>query len=330
MIKYTLLFIKILALNLSACQDKPDSEVMTPVARHGKLQVIDNQLSNEHGNAIQLKGMSHHGPQWFAHCQTYEAFKSLATEWQCDIVRIAMYVAEDGYNNDPAGFRQKIVDYVRYCEELGIYCIIDWHILTPGNPNDQTYAGADEFFEWASATFKDKKHVLYEICNEPNGDNVTWAAIKSYAERIIPIIRRNDPNSLIISGTPHWSSQYEEVVLAPLAYPNIMYAFHFYAATHYEYDRFKIFLDKLPIFATEWGVSEANGDGAYDLASARKWIRILDGDNPGAQKISWAAWAFADGRGTSDNLVLNACWDGEFTNVKHPHGQFIMDEIKKK
>ena len=170
----------------------------TPVEKYGALKVSGIQLCAQNGKALQLRGMSTHGLQWFGKCQTEEAYRSLAEEWQCDVVRLALYAEENGYNTDPLKFRNKIETLVGYCEKYGMYCIIDWHVLHPGDPNDPKYDTADDFFAWASKKFAGKPHVLYEICNEPNGDEVTWAVVKRYAERVIPIIRANSPNAVVI------------------------------------------------------------------------------------------------------------------------------------
>ena len=332
------LFLAILCLfacsneNEKIVDDKEIVEEITgnnPVEKFGQLKIIGTQLCDKRGKPIQLKGMSTHGLQWFSKCQTREAYESLAKQWECGVVRLALYPEEQGYNTNPAKFKEKIKTLVEYLDEFGVYCIIDWHVLTPGDPNDPKYNTADDFFEWASFTFKDKVHVIYEICNEPNGKDVTWDVVKRYADRVIPIIRKNAPNSIIISGTPSWSSQLKDVVDNPLAYENIMYAYHFYAATHYNYDNLKNYLDKLPVFVTEWGTCESNGSGKYDLVSSSTWLKILNGNNPGGQKVSWTAWNFSDGSGTADNLFAGSCGDFKFTNVKQPYGQFIRDKIRE-
>lgn len=81
---------------------------------------------------------------------------------------------------------------------------------------------------------------------------------------------------------------------------------------------------------TEWGTCEYNGSGKYDLDSSQRWIQIMDGDNPGKQRVSWATWNFSDGEGTADNLVPGSCAACRFTNVKQPYGQFIRDGSGKK
>ena len=69
-----------------------------------------------------------------------------------------------------------------------MYVIIDWHILSDNNP--MTYKEeAKDFFDTVSKKYKDSPNVIYEICNEPNG-NTNWNNdIKPYADEIIKVIR---------------------------------------------------------------------------------------------------------------------------------------------
>ncbi len=89
-----------------------------------------------------------------------------------------------------------------------MYVIIDWHILSDGNPM-QHIDDAVDFFGEMSERYKDSNAVLYEICNEPNG-NVTWNDnVKPYAETVIPVIRANT-NAIILVGSPTWSQDLHE------------------------------------------------------------------------------------------------------------------------
>ena len=49
-----------------------------------------------------------------------------------------------------------------------MYVIIDWHILSDGNPMDHLQE-AKAFFSQMARRYKDTPAVLFEICNEPNG-----------------------------------------------------------------------------------------------------------------------------------------------------------------
>ena len=117
--------------------------------------------------------------------------------------------------------------------------------------------------------------MLYEIANEPNG--VSWASIKSYAEEVIPVIRQRDPDSVIIVGTRGWSSLGvsegsgpAEIAANPVNASNIMYAFHFYAASHRDnyLNALREASELFPVFVTEFGTETYTGDGANDFQMA--------------------------------------------------------------
>lgn len=76
-------------------------------------------------------------------------------------------------------------------------------MLDPGDPN-YNLERAKTFFTEMAQRHKDKTNVLYEIANEPSG--IEWSQIKSYAEEIIPVIREQDPDSVVLVGTRAWSS----------------------------------------------------------------------------------------------------------------------------
>lgn len=246
----------------------------SPVAKFGKLQVKDLQLCDQDGNPVQLAGMSTMGWQWCGECYTQESIETLVNDWGISILRLAMYVEEEGYNTDPEGFRNRMCDLIDICCEYGIYCIVDWHILTPGNPLDSVYSGAEDFFRFMANRYAGSDHVIYEICNEPNnclekGDtlkpwectketDVTWDMIADYAGNIIPAIQNEydavgAPHPIIIVGTPQWDQLVDACLKvgmcqgngkdlcdslpprdARLKFDNVMYAFHFYAKEHNE------------------------------------------------------------------------------------------------
>ena len=112
------------------------------------------------------------------------------------------------------------------------------------------------------------------------------------------MIRAADPDAVIIVGTRGWSSlgvsdgsNESEVVNNPVNASNIMYAFHFYAASHKDNYRqtLRQAAAKLPIFVTEFGTVAATGDGAVDTASTTAWIDLLD-----SLQISYANWTYSD------------------------------------
>ncbi len=169
-----------------------------------------------------------------------------------------------------------------------MYVIIDWHVLSDGDPN--TYLeDAKEFFAEMAETYRDCDNVLYEICNEPNG--VDWPAVKRYAEQVIPVIRERDPDSVILVGNPDWSKDLLSVAADPLAFDNILYSLHFYSATHGQDLRDmteQVSRSGLPVFVTEFGVTASNGGFPRDLEGADAWIELLEREN-----ISYCMWSFS-------------------------------------
>jgi aryl-phospho-beta-D-glucosidase BglC (GH1 family) len=293
----------------------------SPVAINGKLKIVGNQLSNECGNPVQLRGMSTHGPQWFQNCYTTASLDALVNDWGIDVYRIAMYVEEGGYVNNPTYWKNWIDTMVEECAKRGVYCLIDWHVLNPGDPNANITA-AREFWTYMSAKHSGKKHVLYEIANEPNG--VTWDRVKTYANDIIPRIRANDPSTVVIVGTPTWSQDVDVAANSPLNYSNLMYALHFYSGTHTQWlrDKANTALAKgLALYVTEFGTSQASGDGGPYLEETQRWI-----DWMASNKISWANWSFADKAEVSASLSPGACAGGNW-NTTTQSGAFIKQRI---
>lgn len=278
--------------------EKNVSETDTP-SRIDALQVIGSQLCDSKGNPVILRGLSTHGIAWFPDYINEAAFQEFHEEWGINVIRLAMYTAE--YNGYCTGGNQEwlkslVKNGVEYATKNDMYVIIDWHVLNDNNP--QTYKSeAINFFREMSAEFADHNNVIYEICNEPcNG--TSWQDIKSYAEEVIPVIRANDSDAIIIVGTPNWSQNVGDAVKTPITgYDNIMYALHFYAATHTDWLRnnmVEAIEAGLPIFVTEYGICDASGNGAIDENQAKKWIDIMNENG-----VSYCGWNISNKSETS-------------------------------
>lgn len=284
------------------------TEIGTPVSNHGKLSVNkDGKLVDKNGNLYQLHGVSTHGLQWFPQYVNKAAFKSLRDDWNVNLVRLAMYTVEGGYcQKDAAGkenLKRLVKNGVDYATELGMYVIIDWHVLQECDPNKYTDESI-KFFEEMARTYKNNVNVIYEICNEPNG-GTTWSQIKTYAEKVIKAIRAIDSDAIIVVGTPTWSQEVDKAAANPITgYKNIMYTIHFYAGTHKDWLINKMVAadaKKLPIFCTEFGITDASGNGNLDEASANKWIAKMNELN-----ISYCCWNLAN-KNESSCLLKSSC-----------------------
>ncbi len=286
---------------------------MTPFERYGKLHVEGKNLVGEKGEIVQLKGISSHNLNVYPEYINEDAFKQFRDDYKVTIMRLAMYsgFADDfyGYADSTDEHRKELEDLiikgVEICVKLGLYCMIDWHILLDYDPNMHTDM-AIKFFKNICPKLQKYDNVIYEICNEPNmnletKEEVTWDQIKNYAREVIPVIRELDESKVIIVGTTIWSQGVDKAADAPLEYDNIMYTLHFYADTHRDALREKFIYARkkdLPIFVTEFGVGHANGDGIINDEESKKWIDLLN-----EEKVSHIIWNLSNKAETSSILV---------------------------
>ena len=289
------------------------------------LKLVNNQLCNSDGNPIQLRGWSTNG-SWFKHCYDDKNDFQNMKKAGANVVRIAQYVTEgDGVDET------WVKSCIDYCAQVGLYCIVDWHVLKFGNPNHSGYSGYKNFFTNITSYVKQKgyHHVLYEICNEPNEDTEgsiyrpnVWKWVKDYAAKVLPIIKQNDPNAIVIVGTPQW----DEALVFPMEDPldekglNVMYSFHYYAG---DQERFLGILSSaaafIPVFVSEWSVSTHSGDGSGNQDSSDKLMTVCNGKNLGGQIISWCNWVWDDIGTASSAFTSSGYGNLQFSST----GQYI-------
>lgn len=307
-----------------------DTKGTTPVSQHGQLSVKNGQLVDKNGKGYQLRGMSTHGLTWFPEFVNESAFKTLRDDWNTNVVRLAMYVDEWGngqcYMGNKSGSLELLEKGVDICIKLDMYVIIDWHVLNPGDPSKYTNE-AKSFFETVSKRYAKYPNVIYEICNEPNG-GASWSGnIKPYAEKIIPVIRKNAPNSVIIVGTPTWSQEIDKPLSDPLNYKNVMYAFHFYAATHagLRSNVENCVAQGLPVFVSEFGTCDASGGGANDFNETEKWLSYFD-----KQGISYCNWSICNKDETCSVLRPGTSANGNWSESDlTENGKWMRNWLKK-
>lgn len=275
------------------------------VSANGRLQVKGTQIVNKKGKPFVIKGVSMHGIAWFPQYVQKKSFASLK-RMGANTVRIPVYTEEYGGYCSGGNKKQlkQVVDRgVKAATELGMYVILDWHILQDGNPLQHKKA-ASRFFKEMAGKYAKQKNVLFEICNEPNGSGGSWKNIRKYANAIIKVIRGVNKKAIIIVGTPTWSQDVDVAAKSPLKGKNIVYALHFYAATHGEYLRDKLkaaVKHKLPVLVTEFGISEASGNGKVDTKEGNKWIKLLN-----RYKIGRVCWNLSN-KAENSALLKSSC-----------------------
>lgn len=260
---------------------------------HGQLRVEGRQLSDCYGDPVQLRGVSSHGLTWFPRYTNAGSLKF----WKdagANVFRASLYSDQNrGYIHYPEESSNYLFLAVENALANDMYVIIDWHILYDSNPLENMEA-AKEFFKEVSSHYEKNPGIIYEICNEPNGDT-TWEDIIEYAHEIIPIIRTYAPEAIILVGMPNFCTDYRPVVENPLPYKNIMYTYHQYVnggGEAYEmYNLNKMLEKNLPIFVSEWGI-DMNTEEEVNFRATEEFLDKLEESN-----ISWVVWALSNAKG---------------------------------
>lgn len=298
----------------------------TPVSANGSLAVEGQRIVNEDGYNFDLKGISTMNIGWQPEYVNRDAFLTARDKWGVNTIRLPIPTSgSHGYCRKEN--REVILETLELgidlAEELGMYVIVDWHTLNEKDPNIyREYA--IEVLDYISQKYQDARHIIYEICNEPNGSRVRWKKIKAYAEQVIPVIREHDPNAIIIVGTPDFCTNLEGPIKDPIiGVDNLMYSYHFYAGSSMirRREEFQSWAETgLPILVSEFSVSETDSDGtdAPAFVSANHWMKLLDDYGIGKVYFSLSAEeqtnamlrADCDKRGSwsREDLSESGCW----------------------
>ncbi|WP_291145347.1 glycoside hydrolase family 5 protein [Flavobacterium sp. UBA7680] len=275
------------------------------VKKHGQLSLQGTQLVDKNNEPIVLRGLSFGWHSMWPRFYNEKAVSWLKKDFNCNVVRAAMGIelGDYSYTNDPQFSKEKIEAVINGAIKSDIYVIIDWH------SHNVNLKQAKAFFAEMSQKYAKYPNIIYEIFNEP--DYETWWEVKTYAEEVIQVIRENDPNNIILVGSPHWDQDVDLPAEDPiLGYNNIMYTMHFYAATHGKElrDRTDQALKRgTPIFISESAGMEASGDGPLNVKAWQEYIDWME-----SKKLSWITWSVSDKDETCSILQKTAKSDGKW------------------
>lgn len=284
----------------------------TPVEKHGNLQISGKYIVDKHGAVTSLAGPSFFwsntgwGQDRF---YTRGAVETFAKDWKAGIIRVAVGAQNDGsILKDRRGNLNRAQKVIEAAIDNGLYVIVDWH----SHQAEGDVKEAKAFFTHIAKRYGKTPNIIYEIYNEPL-DTTDWdRAIKPYAEDLIKTIRAIDPDNLIIVGTQTWSQDVDTAADRPIrGQTNILYALHFYAATHKEElrRRAQSAIDKgLPIIISEWGTVTYSGDGYMDVDSSIDWMKFAK-----RNRLSHLAWAVSDKDESASMLKPGSSSNGGWT-----------------
>lgn len=259
----------------------------TAVESWGQLRVEGADIVNEHGNKIQLQGMSLFWSQWQPAFYEYNTIKWLRDDWCANIIRPACGVEDNG--NPYNGLEYQLAKaraVIDAAIELKIYVLVDWHAhYAPKNKE-----AAKSFFRTIAQEYGQYPNIIYETFNEPLGYD--WNTIKAYHEEIIGEIRKYDPDNIIVCGTPQWSSYPDAAIGNSINKSNIAYTLHYYAASHFQDFRDRANAARnngLCVFVTEYGLVNADGGGNVNEGSSQEWYNWMN-----SNKISHCNWSLGN------------------------------------
>ncbi|TCN51481.1 glycoside hydrolase family 5 protein [Flavobacterium circumlabens] len=275
------------------------------VKTHGQLSVAGTQLVDKSNQPVVLRGMSFGWHSMWPRFYNEKAVKWLQKDFNCNVVRAAMGIelGEMSYMKEPQFSKDKIEAVIKGAIKADIYVIVDWH------SHNINLEEAKAFFAEISKKYSKYPNIIYEIFNEP--DYESWAEVKAYSEEVIKVIRENDPNNIILVGSPHWDQDVDLAAADPIVgFNNIMYTMHFYAATHGKdlRDKTDAAISKgLPVFISESAGMEATGDGPLNLKAWQEYIDWME-----AKKLSWVTWSVSDKDETCSVLKKSAKSEGKW------------------
>nr|ADI24131.1 endo-beta-1,4-glucanase precursor [Oncideres albomarginata chamela] len=294
------------------------------VSKHGKLAVQGTQLVDQSGQALQLKGMSLFWSVWMPQYWTPATIKSAHEGCHSNIVRAAMAVEYDGYLTDPSGQMQMVETVIEAAIANDIYVIADWHDWH----GEQHLEQAKGFFDQVSKKYGGYPNlIIYETFNEPL--DIDWSSVvKPYHQEIIKVIRANDPDNLILLGSPHYDQELDQVLADPITgQTNIMYTLHFYPVDTKQWlrDRIQNVINNgIPIFISEYGTCAGTGNGTIDAAETALWYQWLD-----QNQLSYVNWAISDKdesasvaiAGTPDTMICQDAYLSESGRIVVPQNK---------
>lgn len=263
-----------------------------PVSYYGALHTSGSKIIGAKNNQqVMLRGVS----LFWSDATGLSYYNPTVISWVVDNLKIDVFRYAMGieYYDSNGGTKNKLDDQVSYAKspegqlstidrmvqaaiENDVYIVIDWH----SHRAHLETSLAKDFFAKISQKYKDVPNIIYEIYNEPvGGSGGDWGAIQNYANSVVPAIRTNTQN-LIIVGTPNWSQHPEQGAQNPIQSTNIAYVLHFYASSHSKGSYGGHVTSALnagyPVFISEWGTTNADGDGEPNSSATNEWTQFMD------------------------------------------------------
>lgn len=281
------------------------------------LHVEGNQIKNESGDAVVLRGIStidlgatnaYPGKAlgMIDRLTDKNDAQSNSPGWYTSVIRLAIYPADSAHTDSPFTYDpssqyfydQLLRPVVDRCRQRGAYAIIDWHEIDDTTAHREDTA---QFWRDMAPRFASDKdsHVIFELFNEPINYAGRWSdansGVRADMQAWYDIVRSAAPKNLVLVGTPSWCQQLGDTATSPIVGENVAYVAHVYP---YHFGRPEILagIRKAqavhPVFMSEWGFqqdasnSTVRGTITDYAAPFRQFVEELG--------LSWTMWCASD------------------------------------
>jgi aryl-phospho-beta-D-glucosidase BglC (GH1 family) len=314
------------------------------------VAVSGNNLIDAQGNQIQLRGVNVSGLEgssfdndpWRAQKPNFAAMKT----WGINVVRLPL--AEANWLGlcsttlnagvTPAVYESAIQTAVSEANALGIYVILDLHIIAVPNlcPNgqnamaDTTYSA--KFWGEVATAFKGNPAVMFELFNEPQGNyppttndwnNYITGGLTgpqdTGAQQLLDAIRGAGATNVVLVDTLDYASTFGNnnpsktgftdnapgfyLPADTLSTPQLVAVQHYYnAATKYEQGANVVLNKDIPIMLTEYGDEDGTTN---DTTAVFGWAdpggrasQALTSGGASFPGVSYVAWTWNSGYGS--------------------------------
>lgn len=277
----------------------------------GRISVEDNHFVDEFGKTMVFRGVNTSDPNKLARDGHWDRrYLEEIKNWGASIVRFPVH---------PRAWRERgqkdyiaLLDQgVEWATELGMYVIIDWHVI--GNLRTEMYQNPGyettkketyEFWRTMARHYRDNTTVaFFELFNEPtliNGQlgTCTWTEWMAINEEMITIIRAHNCPAIPLVAGFNWAYDLTPINREPIHAEGIAYVSHPYPMKRDKPWEPKWTIDwgfaagKYPLILTEVGFCGADDQGAHipvisDESYGEALTKYCD-----ERGISYVVWVF--------------------------------------
>lgn len=308
------------------------AQAKSPVETYGPLAIKGSKLVDSAGKDVTLRGMSlfwhmHNGGKEF---WKPSVVKNLLLDWRVSVVRAPVGVEkdgiQDGYLDNPTNAMLLARQVIDAAIEAGVYVVVDYHAHQAASNREP----AKTFFKELSELYGNTPNIIWEIFNEPIGDG--WSNIVSYSNEIIPIIRKNSRNVILVPTSFYCQNLGEVDNQLNSKYTNLAYVLHFYAGEHTFRDRLGAAINKgYAVFVSEWGTTNASGNGGYNESSSTAWLAEMD--RLGISNCNWSIGNPVKNGAVETSAALTALANqtGPWTDAEmSTSGKYVRNYLRSK